>query len=248
MSHNEHGTVRRVHGRVQNIGPRSDVTSSPRGCVDHPLSPVETLLALLFSHAAGLLAWPRYSARDHGLSMVARKLGGFEGVYRYCEYLVDRYVAEIKTRTKPTSGDRCFTRPEDLVECSDRPRRIPQKPTLHMRARGRTSPWKRRPPPTSASRRRGRREGWVGWSLIAERQPSGADYGSGLPRCCVIQQMLLLLFLLRRRWCVLLHTTSPFTSRQHPRIHTRSLWPVAPSSHDVELLSVCCLHSACDGD
>jgi hypothetical protein len=44
-----------------------------------------------------------------------------------CEYLVDRSMAEIKTRTKLTSGNRCFTRPEDLVECSDRPRRIPPK-------------------------------------------------------------------------------------------------------------------------
>jgi hypothetical protein len=87
----------------------------------------------------------------------------------------------------------------------------------------------------------------VVWSLVAERQPS-ADDGSGLPRCCVIQQMVLLLFLLRRRWCVLLHTTSPFTSRQHPRIHSHSLWPVAPSSHDVGSRLPGCLHSACDGD
>jgi hypothetical protein len=57
------------------------VTSSPRGCVDHPPSSKpgrDVACASLL--ASGLLAWPRYSARDHGLSMVARKLGGFEGV------------------------------------------------------------------------------------------------------------------------------------------------------------------------
>jgi hypothetical protein len=145
----------------------------------------------------GLLAWLVW-AWWRGISVVSN-------VNSSVTSIVDRYIADIKTRSKPTGGDMCFTRPGiwSMSTPIGRGGFAKSQPSTRVRVaelRRKNAAILQHP----RAGAEGGEERRVGWSSITKRQPS-ADDGSGLPRCCVIQQMVLLLFLLRRRWCVLLH-------------------------------------------